>query len=210
MTGFAAFGYALLFCCSTGFQAARTESTAALPTFARNTVLVYTSSNESEAPFVVRLATFSPERYLEWEDATTQGTILLNAKSLVEATEYVNWKLYQAGVDTFGKNTTTLWLSRRIFRELKEQQKVKIVMDSMPTWLRLMGTDQMTVQVNREARPVPVIKTMDERGMERWFLDLEDNPLMVKLVSRGYQQKLDSITTNRPNTLRWIKDKKIR
>ena len=210
MIGISAFRYIWLLLISAGFQPAVQEPAAALPAFARDTVLVYRSTVDSEAPFVVRLAQFTPDRYLEWEDATTQGTIFLNAKALEEAQAYVNWKLFEAGVDTRGKNATTLWLSRRVFRELKSKLKVKISMDSIPTSLTLLGSDQMTVQVNREVRPVPVIKTMDDRNTERWFLDLEENPLMVNLRLRSYQQRLASITTDRRNTLRWIKDKKIR
>jgi hypothetical protein len=38
---------------------------------------------------------------------------------------------------------------------------------------------------------------------------MEDNPLMVKHMVRKYTQALQSITTNRANTLRWIKGKKL-
>jgi hypothetical protein len=45
--------------------------------------------------------------------------------------------------------------------------------------------------------------------MELWFLDSADNPLQVKLLSRNYVETLTSITTDRSNTLRWIKGKKL-
>lgn len=179
----------------------------ALPAFGRHTVLVYKSSNESEAPMVVRIAEFSPSRLVEWEDATTQGTILMPERAVNEARAYVNWQLYVAGVDTRSKNATTLWLSRRIFRELKAKPKVKMDMDSIATWVNSLGVDYMTVEVNREQRSLPVVKTRDERGGERWFLDSEDNPLIVNAIYRNYRQKLVSITTDKSNTLRWIKKK---
>lgn len=179
-----------------------------LPPFGRDTVLVYRSSNESEGAFVVRIARFSPDRYFEWEDTTTQGTILIPAKAVDEAHALVNYQLFQGGVDTRGKNATTLWLSRRVYRELKDNTKVKFDLDALPTQVTVLGTDQMTIEVNRAPRSVPVIKTKDEHGTERWFLDSEDNPLLVNLLVRKYQQKLTSITTDRSNTLRWIKDKK--
>jgi len=184
------------------------EKDAAMPAFGRDTVLVYKSSNESEAPFVVRVAEFAPDRYVEWEDATTQGTIFMPSKAITLAKGFVNWRLYEGGVDTKGKDATTLWLSRRLFRDLKEKQKVKVDMDGIPTWITLIGSDRMLLEVNRVAREVPVIKTKDERSAERWFLDLEDNALLVNAIYRNYQQKLASVTTDRHNTLRWIKDKK--
>jgi len=181
-----------------------------LPAFGKDTVLVYRSSLENEAAFVVRIAEFVPDRFVEWEDATTQGTIFMPAKAVQDGREFINWRLYEGGVDTKGKNATTLWLSRRIFRELKEKQKIKVTMDGLPTWFTLLGSDQFPIEVNRVSWPVPVIKTRDERGSERWFIDLEDNPLLVNFLHRNYQQKLVSITTDRPNTLRWIKNNKKR
>jgi len=71
------------------------------------------------------------------------------------------------------------------------------------------GNDHLTVDVNRNSTELPVIKVADDRGSERWFLDQEDNPLMVKHVVRAFSQTLASITTDRPNTLRWIKGKKL-
>lgn len=183
------------------------QSAAGLPAFGRDTVLVYKSSLESNNVFVVRVAEFAPDRHVEWEDSTTQGTIFIPAKAVVDAPAFSGWDLFQGGVDTRGKNTTTLWLSRRIFRALKQKDKVKLTIDGLATFVTVIGNDQMTIEINRSATPVPVIKTKDERGVERWFLDAEDNPLMVNLLFRGYEEKLASITTDRPNTLRWIKKK---
>ena len=56
---------------------------------------------------------------------------------------------------------------------------------------------------------LPVIRVSDDRGSERWFLDDADNPLLVKHLFRQYSQTLVSITTDRPNTLRWIKGRKL-
>jgi hypothetical protein len=177
-----------------------------LPAFGRDTVLVYKSSVENDT-LVVRVAEFAPDRFIEWEDATTQGTVLIPAKAVSDARAFVSWQLFQGGVDTRGHNATTLWLSRSIFRELKEKRKAKLMIDSLPTRVTVIGNDQMAIEVNRSSRNVPVIRTADERGAERWFLDAEDNPLLVNFLFRTYQQKLASITTDRPNTLRWIKKK---
>jgi hypothetical protein len=75
--------------------------------------------------------------------------------------------------------------------------------------MTLEGSERIQVEVNRVPTEVPVVKVKDDRGMERWFLDLEENPLMVKHSYRAYSQTLKSITTDRPNTLRWIKGKKL-
>ncbi len=189
-------------------QAPQIGADSQMPSFGRDTVLVYKSSNEKEGPFTVRIATFLPDRYVEWEDTTTQGTIFMPAKTVSAARALVNYQLFQAGVDTRGKDATTLWLSARIFQELRGNKMVKFIIDGLPTSVTVLGGDHLEIEVNRSLRSLPVIKTKDERGAERWFLDTEDNPLLVNLLVRNYQQKLASITTDRANTLRWIKDRK--
>jgi hypothetical protein len=190
------------------FAWTRRQSVPPLPAFGRDTVLVYRSSNENQDAFVVRIATFGPDRFIEWEDRTTQGTIRMLAKAVNESMSLVNFQLFEGGVDTKGKDVTTLWLSKRLYRALKENSKFKFNIDGVPTPVKVLGPGTVEIDVNRVRRELPVIRIKDDRGAERWFLDFEENPLLVNLLVRNYQEKLTSITTDRPNTLRWIKDKK--
>ena len=75
--------------------------------------------------------------------------------------------------------------------------------------LTYQGDGDIEIEVNRSARTLPVIKVSDDRGGERWFLDQEENPLMLRHIVRTFTQVLTSITTDRSNTLRWIKGKKL-
>jgi hypothetical protein len=179
------------------------------PTFGRDTVLVWKVQNqEFTSDLVVRIAEFSPNRFLEWEDGITQGTILMPDQAVREAKGF-STNLFKPGVDVRADNVTTLWLCQKVFRDLKERKKVKFEIDSVPGWMMLQGCDQLAIEVNRAQLTFPVIKTLDDRGAERWFLDREENPLMVQHVVRKYRQTLGSITTNEPNTLRWIKGRKL-
>jgi hypothetical protein len=181
-----------------------------LPSFGRDTVLVWETQNSKFiSQFVVRIAKFLPDRFIEWEDANTQGTIFLASKEVLTAKGFLSSSLFQSGKDSQGKNAMTLWLSQRIFKELKANKKAKCDLDNVPCLLRYQGDDRFTVKVNRIDMELPVIKVADDRGTERWFLDREDNPLMVRHFIRAYDQKLASITTDRPNTLRWIKGRKM-
>ena len=181
-----------------------------LPAFSRDTVLVWHMQfSEGSAEFVVRLADFLPDRFLEWENSTTQGTIFMPNKAIVNAKGFADARLFEGGVDTKGSDTTTLWISQRIYRELKSKGKAKILLDSIDGWLVVAGAAQMTIEVNRSPMVLPVVKVKDERGSERWFLDFEENPLLAKHTVRNYCQTLTSITTDKPNTLRWIKGKKL-
>jgi len=190
--------------------AAETWAESPLPAFGQNTVLVWErKSQDYTSSFVARIAEFSPDRYLEWEDSGGQGTILMPSRDVLDAKGYYTADLFESGMDTRGKDATTLWLSRRIFRELKEKGKAKCSLDGVAGVLTYLGEDQIEVEVNRSSMSLPVIKVSDGRGGERWFLNQEENPLLLKHAVRHYTEILTSITTDRPNTLRWIKGKKL-
>ncbi len=202
--------YAVAVALMTGAPDPAPSSDVLLPPFGRDTVLVWKISNQDEAAtFVVRIAEFLPNRFVEWENSTTQGTIFMTQKAVTSARTFVNARLFEGGVDTKGKDTTTLWLSQQVFRELKAKNRTKLAIDSIEGWMTVEGSDQLVVQVNRTPVTLPVIKVKDDRGQERWFLDQEENPLLVKHVYRTFNQTLTSITTDRPNSLRWIKGKKL-
>jgi hypothetical protein len=96
-----------------------------------------------------------------------------------------------------------------VFSELNARQKLKVKLDGVEEVLTRLGEDVLDVEVNRSAVKLPVIKVADNRGSERWFLDYQDNPLMVRHILREYDERLASITTDKPNTLRWIKGRKL-
>jgi len=179
------------------------------PVFGRDTVLVWKIHNQGfTSEFVVRIAEFFPNRFVEWEDMVTQGTVFMPYHDIREAKGFSS-SLFEAGMDIQTKDVTALWLSQKLFRELKEKKKAKYEIDRVRGWLTLAGSDQLSVDVNHSPMVFPVIRVLDDRKAERWFLDQEDNPLMVQHLVRQYRQTLESITTNRPNTLRWIKGKKL-
>jgi hypothetical protein len=187
------------------------ETKAQVPEFGRNTVLVWEIPREdSSRTFVARLAGFYPDLLLEWEDSRSQGTVFISNRDILEAKEYTNRKLFKPGMDVRSKDETTLWLSRKIYSELKEKKQAKCRIDGIPGRMTYEGDGEITVDVNGSPMALPVIKVRDDRGSEKWFLDRPENPLMVKYTMRQYTQVLASISTNRGNTLRWIKGPKLK
>ena len=192
-------------------RSARSQTAPQFPTFGRDTVLVWKAFNDSNelGTLVVRIAQFAPDRYFEWEDSSGQGTIFLASKALESSKIFLMRRLFQSGVDTKSKDSTTLWLSEKSFRDIKSKQKVKLAIDALEEWVTLDGSDQMVLEINQTQQTLPVIKISNKRGIELWFLDSAENPLQVKLIARNYMETLTSVTTNRSNTLRWIKGKKL-
>jgi hypothetical protein len=191
---------------------AKAEDDKPLPPFGRDTVLVWTAHHQdNESRFVVRIAEFAPDRFLEWEDAQTQGTVLMSSADLLTAGNFIGGsKLFQSGVDTRSKGETALWLSQKLFHDLKDKGKIKCMVDGIKALITYKGKDRLPVEINKSMRDLPAIKVADDRGSERWFLDSEENPLLLKHMVRQYVQTLTSITTDRPNTLRWIKGSKLK
>lgn len=199
----------LAFACAAG-RAQDALPGGTIPAFGQDTVLVYRIENQGNSSrFVVRIAWFLPDRFFEWENTVTQGTVLLPNRTLLEADSFAGDRIFEGGVDVRSKDATTLWLSRKMYRELKSQKKIKVKLDSISSTLQLTGSGTLPVEINRSEAEIPVIKVRDSRDGERWFLDLEENPLMVKFLFRHYTQTLGSITTDRAHTLRWIKGKKL-
>jgi hypothetical protein len=197
----------LIWCAVAGADAL---SEKALPAFGRDTVLVWKIQNlDYSVDFVVRIAQFLPDRYLEWEGELNQGTVFIPGQDIENANGYINSSLFKSGSDTRGNRSTTLWLSRKIFRDLKANKKAKCLINGIMGRFAYTGDDTLAIEVNRVSKIVPVIKVMDDRKEERWFLDQEDNPLMLSHRLRKFSQTLTSITTDRSNTLRWIKGRKL-
>lgn len=181
-----------------------------LPAFGRGAVLVWkTQAQTYTSDFVIRIAEFLPDRYMEWEDFQTQGTVFIPSREIQEARGYESNGLFKSGTESRAKNVTTMWLSKKLFLELKAKKKIKLDLNGVQDSMAIIGSDQFTFEVNKSKISMAVIKVKDDRGSERWFLDLEDNPLLVKHANGQYNQSLISIATDKPDTLRFIKGRKL-
>jgi len=181
-----------------------------LPEFGLGTVLVWKIEGpEYEKSFVARIASLRPDRFFEWENEAGQGTVFIPERAVAEARGYEISSLFANGRDKRTKNETALWLSRRVFGELKEKKSVRWNLNGVASKLSFIGEGSVSVEVNRNIVELPVIRAADDRKAEWSFLNLADNPLMVSYEIRNYRQSLTSITTGAPDSLRWIKGDKL-
>ncbi|HSW39823.1 MAG TPA: hypothetical protein VLL97_10060 [Acidobacteriota bacterium] len=179
-------------------------------TFGRDTVLVWNIRNAGfESHFVVRLASFSPDIYFEWENEKTQGKVFIPQQDVANAKDYITSRFFAGGREIRSRNATTIWLSRKIYADLKEKKRVRYNLDGVATTYTLIGEDTMAVEVNQSVKELPVLIVDDGRGGERWFLDCRENPLLMRHRLRNYDKILAGITTDRKDTLRWIKGRKL-
>lgn len=171
-----------------------------------NTVLVYQNrAGEQESQFVLRLARYHPDVFLEWESVNHQGTLHLFHKAVKEGKKFSFSQLFEIGVDTESKDVMTIWLSERMFRELTEKGKAGIEFNHLPLKMELEGEDTFQLTVDKQVREIPVIRVRDDRKGFWTFHKNPNNPILVEYVSPHYRQYLKSISTASKNSLRWIK-----
>ena len=189
-----------------GFEAEKSP----LPEFGLGTVLVWKIEGpEYEKSFVARLASFKPDRFIEWEGEEGQGTVLMPESAVADAKGYEISSLFSNGRDKKTRNETTLWLSRRVFTELMGKKTARWNLNGVASKLSFIGEGSVSIEVNRNVTELPVIRAADDRNAEWSFLNLPENPLMVRYEVRNFRQSLASITTGAPDSLRWIKGRKL-
>ena len=181
-----------------------------LPEFGLGTVLVWRIEGpEYEKSFVARLASFRPDRFFEWENEAGQGTVFMPERAVADARGYEVSSLFAVGKDISTRNETALWLSRRVFTELKEKKTVRWNLNGVAGKLSFIEEESIPIEVNRNVVQVAVIRAADDRNAEWSFLNQPENPLMIRYEVRNYRQTISSITTGAPDSLRWIKGRKL-
>jgi riboflavin synthase len=169
-------------------------------------VLVYQQVvAKKERPFILRVARFHPDAFLEWESTTAQGTVHLHKKAVEGGRRFCLERLFEPGVDNESSDTMTVWLSRRAYRELTEKGAARIDFNSLP--LRLWIVEKRAFRLSVDKKPVEVqsFAAEDDRK-NRWrLLEDPDNPLLLEYETPHFRQYLKSITTTAWPGLRWIK-----
>ncbi len=162
-----------------------------------------TAARDHTSEFIIRIATYSPERHFEWESRAQQGTIRIPKHILKEGKKMTFARLFDNGVDIDRADFLTLWLSEKIYEELKNTKRSKITMDSLKDEFSLVDTLHYPLVVDKELTEVSALKLKDSRGATWIFLDSPENPILLEYKNQYYEQKIRYMTT-RGNILRWI------
>jgi len=175
-------------------------------TIGEKTVLVYRNEVQKERhQFVLRIARFRPDIFLEWESRDHQGTVHIYRKAVAEAKMFTLSSLFEIGVDTEGKKVTTKWLSRKLFRRLLNDGEVELKLNRIEASLRVVGERALTVRLNRKPAELPGIEVEDSRNGRWLFLNDPENPLVMEYSTTHYREVLEAVSTDPKNKLRWIR-----
>ena len=171
-------------------------------------ILVYRGLTQDggQSQFVIRLARYQPDIFLEWESEAQQGTLHLYRKAVQKARKFTLTHLFEVGVDVESKDVMTVWLSREIYQSLMQDGVAKVRLNRLPVKLRLEGEGTYTVTVDRESREIPVIHLLDNRAGSWTFHKDPQNPVLVEYSTPHYRQFLKTVSTAPGNKLRWIRE----
>lgn len=178
--------------------------------FGPKTILVYRNEARNQvSEFVLRLARFQPDIFLEWESVSAQGTVLLTRESIENAPAFTLSGLFEVGVDTESSKVITKWLPRRVFRELLQEGKARIKLNNIATELKRTGEGVFTLELDKVEVTVPVIELKDGRNGEWKVLNDASNPILLEYSTPYYNETLVRVSTSDQNQLRWIKDRRM-
>ncbi len=176
-----------------------------LPVPAKAVLIYYSSVANRETPTILRVARFKPDIFVEWESVSHQGTIHLFQGAVQEGRKFFLESLFDAGVDSESSDAMTIWLSERMYHELKDNGQAKILLNNLPLKMKVVGTGTFSLIVDKQERQIPVMTVEDERKNTWVFYDEADNPLMVEYKTPRYRKYLKSVTTASWPGLKWIK-----
>lgn len=176
-----------------------------LPVPAKTVLIFHSVVANKETPTVLRVARFKPDIFVEWESVNHQGTIHLYQDAVEDGRKFILENLFDAGVDSESKDAMTIWLSGRIYKELKENGHAKIELNNLPLKMKVLGTGTFDLLVDKKQRQIPVITIEDERKSTWVIHDDPENPLMVEYKTPRFRKYLRSVNTSSWPGLRWIK-----
>jgi hypothetical protein len=183
-----------------------TQTVGANLQFGAKTVLVYDREIGGEQrQFVLRIARFHPDIFVEWESLSHQGTVHMHAKAVTDSQKLTIERLFEAGVDKESKDVMTKWFSQKLYRQLIEKRNVKVQLDKGKVKLRLVEEDTYPLTVDGESIAVPVIRVEDDKN-NRWLVYKNPkNPVVVEVSTLFFLEQLKRVSTSTANNLRWIR-----
>ncbi len=169
-------------------------------------ILVYQNEDrqQRESQFVLRLARYRPDIFLEWESLSHQGTLHLYRDAIEKAKIFHLSTLFEVGVDIESDDSMTVWLSRKIYEELTLKGNSAIRLNRVPLRMNLKEEGTFELTVDKQVVEIPVIHVEDnQKGFWTFYRNLE-NPILVAYRSTYFSQQLKTVSTSPSNKLRWI------
>lgn len=169
-------------------------------------ILVYQNEDrqQKESQFVLRLARYRPDIFLEWESLSHQGTVHLYRDAIQKAKIFHLSTLFEVGVDMESDDSMTVWLSKKVYEELTQKGSSAIRLNRVPVKMNLREEGTFELTVDKQVIEIPVIHVEDDRKGFWTFYRNPENPILVAYRSTYFSQHLKTVSTSPSNKLRWI------
>ena len=147
-----------------------------------NTLTYHLVNGDKQYDFIVSELVMDKNISFRWkmtEPANITGTVKMNKKALDKATNIVDEFSNMSALVM--NNETTVWLSRKIYKNLKNQKPIDVKFDGKEETLTFKGNETFKVKVNDSVKEVNVLYVESNNGHQLWILDNEINPLIIKM-----------------------------
>lgn len=111
--------------------------------------------------------------------ANSSGKVVINENAIEEATQIVNY--FSDGSSQKMENETTIWISRGIFRSIKNKNSYEINIDGNTETLTYNSVEKYKFDLDGNKQEVDVLVAETDQGSKFWILDDDKYPLILKM-----------------------------
>jgi hypothetical protein len=149
--------------------------------------------------FIVEVQKKSPVLVFKYDltmNGGMQGTITMTEEALKGA---INQQNYFNGTDRELKTETTVWVSSKVYNDIKKGGKTQIGNSAGLGYkvdeYKLIGTEDFATTVNGEEVALKALHIKADNGFEYWIWDNAKDPLILKM-DLGWGITIKEISTN--------------
>lgn len=141
------------------------------------------NQNGNTYPFTLNMNHYTNTTIsFDWElDERSHGAVFMSEEALNSATDLMNY--FKGGYSDL-EDKTSVWVSKKLFSEIKDGKKVKIGLDGgNHDIFELSGKDQFTIKNKKTGQTIalPVLILKGENNNQIWIADDFTNRLIVKM-----------------------------
>jgi len=154
-------------------------------------------SDNSAYDFIVSDLKIDEKISFKWnmtEPASISGSVIINKNALDNATNIVDD--FSNGSSLIMDDQTTVWLSRLIYKNIKDQKPVDVKFDGNPETIKFKSNEKLKINVDGTDKEVNVLYAETQSGHQLWILDDNINPLIIKM-QLGFTIELKSVVSTK-------------
>ena len=162
-----------------------------------STLTYHLVNGDNQYDFIVDNLKIDKEVSFKWtmgEPVNNTGSVTMSSKALGESTKIVNY--FSDGATQNMEEETTVWLSRKIYEQIKNKKPIDISIDGTTEILNFKNNEKLKIKADGADEEVNVLYAETESGNKLWILDEPQNPLIIKMQV-GFTIELISVSSGK-------------